>query len=127
MKVVTLGEIMLRLTPHGYNRLVQADDFEAVYGGAEAIVAAALAKCEDCEGPDLIFLPEVTFDVDAFMQKVAELHKKKKSVVVAVSEGVKLNAMPDSDATTVAQLRGDFNALLGALRASGVMAAGDET
>ena len=26
--------------------------------------AAALAKCEDCEGPDMIFLPEVTFDVD---------------------------------------------------------------
>ena len=44
MKVVTLGEIMLRLTPHGYNRLVQADDFEAVYGGAEANVAAALAN-----------------------------------------------------------------------------------
>ena len=52
--------------------------------------AAALAKCEDCEGPDLIFLPEVTFDVDSFMKKVADLHKKKKSVVVAVSEGVKL-------------------------------------
>ncbi len=51
--------------------------------------AAALAKCEDCEGPDMIFLPEVTFDVDEFMKKVAELHKKKKSVVVAVSEGVK--------------------------------------
>ena len=51
--------------------------------------AAALAKCEDCEGPDMIFLPEVTFDVDEFMHKVAELHKKKKSVVVAVSEGVK--------------------------------------
>ena len=47
--------------------------------------AAALAKCEDCEGPDMIFLPEVTFDVDEFMKKVAELHKKKKSVVVAVS------------------------------------------
>lgn len=52
--------------------------------------AAALAKCEDCEGPDMLFLPEVTFDVDSFMQKVAQLHKKKKSVVVAVSEGVKL-------------------------------------
>ena len=37
----------------------------------------------------MIFLPEVTFDVDEFMHKVAELHKKKKSVVVAVSEGVK--------------------------------------
>ena len=51
--------------------------------------AAALAKCEDCEGPDMIFLPEVTFDVDEFMKKVAKLHEKKKSVVVAVSEGVK--------------------------------------
>ncbi len=51
--------------------------------------ASALARCEDCEGPDMIFLPEVTFDVDLFMKKIAELHKKKKSVVVAVSEGVK--------------------------------------
>ena len=52
--------------------------------------AAALAKGEDCEGPDMIFLPEVTFDVDSFMKKVEELHRRKKSVVVAVSEGVKL-------------------------------------
>lgn len=52
--------------------------------------AAALAKCEDCEGPDMIFMPEITFDVDSFMKKVAELHKRKKSVVVAISEGVKV-------------------------------------
>lgn len=52
--------------------------------------AAALAKCEDCEGPDMLFLPEVTFDVETFMEKVAKLHEHKKSVVVAVSEGVKL-------------------------------------
>ena len=52
--------------------------------------AAALAKGEDCGGPDMIFLPEVTFDVDAFMKKVEGLHRRKKSVVVAVSEGVKL-------------------------------------
>ena len=52
--------------------------------------AAALAKGEDCEGPDMLFLPEVTFDVDSFMKKVEELHKKKASVVGAVSEGVKL-------------------------------------
>ena len=43
--------------------------------------AAALAKGEDCEGPDMLFLPEVTFDVDSFMKKVEELHKKKASVV----------------------------------------------
>lgn len=52
--------------------------------------AAALAKCEDCEGPDMIFMPEITFDVDSFMKKVADLHKRKKSVVVAISEGVKV-------------------------------------
>lgn len=52
--------------------------------------AAALAKCEDCEGPDMIFLPEIPFDVAQFMKKVADLHKTKKSVVVAISEGVKV-------------------------------------
>ena len=43
MKVVTLGEVMLRLTPPGYSRLLQAETFEAEYGGAEANVAVALA------------------------------------------------------------------------------------
>ncbi|MGL5437117.1 MAG: 6-phosphofructokinase [Lachnospiraceae bacterium] len=52
--------------------------------------AAALAKCEDCEGPDLLFLPEITFDAAAFMNKVEALHKTKKSVVIAISEGVKV-------------------------------------
>lgn len=52
--------------------------------------AAALAKCEDCEEPDMIFLPEIPFDVENFMKKVEELHKRKKSVVVAISEGVKM-------------------------------------
>lgn len=52
--------------------------------------AAALACGEDCEGPDMIFLPEVPFDIDSFVAKVDELQKKKESVVIAVSEGVKL-------------------------------------
>ena len=52
--------------------------------------AAALAKGEDCEGPDMLFLPELTFDVDRFMKKVEEIHKVKKSVVIAISEGVKV-------------------------------------
>lgn len=52
--------------------------------------AAALAKGEDCEGPDLLFLPEITFDVDGFMHTVEELHKTKKAVVIAISEGVKV-------------------------------------
>ncbi len=51
--------------------------------------AAALAKGEDCEGIDLIYLPEVVFDVDKFIKKVGELFEQKKSVVIAVSEGVR--------------------------------------
>ena len=51
--------------------------------------AAALAHCEDCEGVDLLYLPELPFDVDLFIEKIKELQKVKKSVVVAVSEGIK--------------------------------------
>lgn len=53
--------------------------------------AAALARCEDCEGVDLLYLPEVPFDVNSFVEKVKEIQKKKKSVVIAISEGIKLS------------------------------------
>lgn len=43
-RVITFGEIMLRLEPPGYLRFVQADSFGAVYGGGEANVAVALAN-----------------------------------------------------------------------------------
>lgn len=52
--------------------------------------ATALAKTEECEGPDLIYLPEITFNIDHFLKKTSELLKKKDSVVIAVSEGIKL-------------------------------------
>lgn len=52
--------------------------------------AAALSKGEDCEGPDLIYLPELAFDVEKFVEKVKGLLEKKQSVVVAVSEGIRL-------------------------------------
>ena len=43
-KVVTFGEIMLRLSPPGFQRFVQARSFDAIYGGGEANVAATLAN-----------------------------------------------------------------------------------
>ena len=52
--------------------------------------ATALAKTEECGGPDLIYLPEITFDMDKFLKKVQELVHKQKNVVIAVSEGIKL-------------------------------------
>ncbi len=52
--------------------------------------AAALSRDEDCEGPDLIYLPESVFDMSDFMNRVKDLSEKKSSVVIAVSEGVKI-------------------------------------
>lgn len=43
-KVVTFGEIMLRLSPPGYQRFIQANSFDAIYGGGEANVAVSLAN-----------------------------------------------------------------------------------
>lgn len=44
MKIVTMGEIMLRLSPINHNRFVQANSFDVVYGGGEANVAVSLAN-----------------------------------------------------------------------------------
>ena len=51
--------------------------------------AAALAKDESCAGVDAIYLPEVDFDIEAFIGDTKKLLKKKSSIVIAVSEGVK--------------------------------------
>ncbi|MFI3163434.1 MAG: 6-phosphofructokinase [Bacillota bacterium] len=61
--------------------------------------ATALSKGDDCEGIDLIYIPEVPFDVEEFIAKVDKLQQEKLSVVVAVSEGVKT-----ADGTYVSEL-----------------------
>ncbi len=43
-KIITFGEIMMRLNPTGYLRFVQANSFEASYAGGEANVAVSLAN-----------------------------------------------------------------------------------
>ncbi len=43
-RVVTFGEIMLRLAPEGYLRFTQVDRFQATYGGGEANVAVSLCN-----------------------------------------------------------------------------------
>ena len=52
--------------------------------------AAALAKSDDCEGVDLIYRPEKVFDIDHFMATVKKLLKNNKSLVIAISEGIKV-------------------------------------
>ena len=60
---------------------------------------AALSMGEDCEGPDLIYLPEIEFDLHSFSAKVKALVEKKTSIVVAVSEGIRT-----ADGTYVCEL-----------------------
>jgi len=54
-KVVTFGELMLRLAPEGYLRFVQAETFQATMGGAEANVAVDLC----CLGMDAAFVTKL--------------------------------------------------------------------
>ena len=68
--------------------------------------AAALAKSDDCEGVDMICLPEVPFNVDHFVEKVRTMQEKKPSIVIAVSEGVKLE-----DGRYVCELADDVHAV----------------
>lgn len=51
-KIVTMGELLLRLTTPGHSRFTQARSFDAIYGGAEANVAVFLANM----GMDSYFL-----------------------------------------------------------------------
>ena len=52
--------------------------------------AAALAKGNDCEGADRIYLPEKNFDKEVFLKDIAALQEQKQSLVIAVSEGIHL-------------------------------------
>ncbi len=52
--------------------------------------AAALAEDEDCEGAAMICLPEIPFDPDHFIARVDAIQQQTPSLVVAVSEGVRI-------------------------------------
>ena len=54
-RIITFGEIMMRLNPPGYLRFLQTDSFEATYAGGEANVAVSLANY----GNDAVFVSKV--------------------------------------------------------------------
>ena len=54
-KIVTLGEIMMRLQPVGYKRFMQAKSFDVEFGGGEAHVAVSLAQY----GEDVAFVTKL--------------------------------------------------------------------
>ena len=81
--------------------------------------AAALAGAKG-NGPDLIYLPEVDFDMQAFIAKVKEIYDKNGKCIVAVSEGIhdKDGKYIAEYATPAAQARDSFgHAQMGGLSA----------
>lgn len=83
-----MKEIICDATVYGTNYVTIVEVMGRNAGWLTA--ASALAKGEDCDGVDMICLPEIPFTVEGFIKKVADIQKRKKSVVIAVSEGVKL-------------------------------------
>jgi 6-phosphofructokinase 1 len=51
--------------------------------------SAALANDKSCQGADIICLPERQVDKDKFLAKVEAVSKEKKTIMIAVSEGIK--------------------------------------
>lgn len=70
MKVLTFGEIMLRLKTPEHLRIVQSSDFEASYGGAESNVAVSLAMLQD----EAVFVSKVP-DNPVGMAALGELRR----------------------------------------------------
>ncbi|HHV96109.1 MAG TPA: 6-phosphofructokinase [Clostridiaceae bacterium] len=53
------------------------------------LTAASVLAAYKGYGPDLIYLPEVPFDIDKFIEEVTKIYKKNNNCIVAVSEGIK--------------------------------------
>ncbi len=85
---VVMKEIIRDATAYGNKYVTTVEIMGRNAGWLTA--AAALARGEDCEGVNLICLPEVPFHLDRFLAKVESMQKERNSVVIAVSEGVKL-------------------------------------
>ena len=68
--------------------------------------AASLAHDDSCDGVDAIYLPEVPFDLDKFVNRIETLSKEKSSIVMAISEGI-----VTSDGKFVCELDADDKSL----------------
>lgn len=59
MKAVALGELLMRLSPEGHKRILQADRLEMTFGGGEANVAVALA----CLGEEAAYVGKLPLNM----------------------------------------------------------------
>ena len=83
-----MKEIIRDATVYGTNYVTIVEIMGRNAGWLTA--AAALAEDEDCEGAAMICLPEIPFDPDHFIARVDAIQQQTPSLVVAVSEGVRI-------------------------------------
>ena len=84
-KVVTFGEIMLRLSPPGFKRFSQTYSFDVVYGGGESNVAVSLANY----GFDSHFVSRIP-DNDIGECAIMELRKRNVNTSQVLRQGERL-------------------------------------
>jgi 6-phosphofructokinase 1 len=66
------------------------------------LTAATALAAASGKGPDLVYLPEMPFDTERFIEDVREVYKKKRNVLVAISEGI-----ADADGKYIAEYASD--------------------
>ena len=84
-RIITFGEIMLRLATPGYLRFSQTDSFNATFGGGEANVAVSLANY----GMDVEFVTRFP-DNDIARSCIADLHKRGVGTHFCITGGERL-------------------------------------
>lgn len=82
----TLAEIEAYITCYAKGRVTVV---EIMGRDAGWLTASSKLACLSLNGPDLIYLPEASFNMDDFLKKVDNIYRKKQKVLVAVSEGIK--------------------------------------
>lgn len=86
---VTMKEIIRDATVYGSPYVTIVEIMGRNAGWLTA--SASLAHSEDCEGVDMICLPEIPFSMENFLKKVEKSQKEKPSTIIAVSEGLRLS------------------------------------
>lgn len=77
--------------------------FEIMGRNAGWLAASSALASYAGYGPDLIYLPEITFDMDKFIEKAEAIYRKQNHVIVAVSEGIK-----DKNGTYISEYGSDL-------------------
>ena len=97
----TVREIAIDASVYDHNQSVTIVDIMGRHAGW-LTAASVLARKFEGDNPVLIYLPEVAFDTDAFIEKVKEKLQTTSNLVVCISEGIN-----DGNGTFVCELASD--------------------